>query len=127
MPHVTTMPEYFDLGILDDVRNTEVMRDEKPRKHFPCFYLTSKEPIELGDMGTAEIQYKLIERVEKDRDGEKEYRYELEVQGIAPIESEEADEDEDETPKRRKDKGSIMQNFGEALDKVKRSRGVYEE
>lgn len=107
------MPEFIDLGVSDDaVEVIEAKAGNGHKKHFPCLYITSKEPIDLGDSGTAEIRYKLVEKAERERDGKEEHRYEIEVHGIQPMEM----DDEDEPKK------GLTQNFGEALDKAEASR-----
>jgi hypothetical protein len=118
--HHTTMPEYIDLGVSHEVKEESF---GKPHKAYPCTYITSKEPIDFGDAGTAEIKYRLIEKTERSRDGEDEYRYELELHGIAPLEAEEIDEEED-APKRKSREG-LTQNFGDMLDKAKKRREEY--
>jgi hypothetical protein len=115
------MPDYIDLGVSHEMKEESF---DKQRKSFPCTYITSKEPIDFGDAGTAEIKYRLVEKTERSRDGEEEYRYELELHGIAPLETEEIDEEEDEMPK-RKSRDGLTQNFGDMLDKAKKNREEY--
>lgn len=121
------MPEFIDLGISRTPEATIEIKEEAPDKYYPCFYLTSEEPVDLGDAGTAIIRYKLIERAEKTRDGKDEYRYELEVHGISPVSSEEVDDEiEEEVPVKKKKRG-LTQNFGDILDKVTEKRSRDEE
>jgi hypothetical protein len=115
------MPDYIDLGVSHEVKESSF---DRPNKAYPCTYITSKEPIDFGDAGTAEIQYKLVEKTERSRDGEDEYRYELELHGIAPMETQEIDEDDEEMPK-RKSRDGLTQNFGDMLDKARKSREEY--
>jgi hypothetical protein len=122
------MPDNFiDLGISHDPETTvEITQEAGPRKTYPCVYITSPEAIDFGDAGTAEIKYKLVEKTERNRDGKDEYRYELEVRGISPQESMdmEDDDEEEEYVKPKKAKG-LTQNFGDMLDKAKKSREEY--
>jgi hypothetical protein len=120
------MPDYIDLGVSHEPDTTVEIKQEidGPRKSYPCTYITSKEPIDFGAAGTAEIKYRLVEKTERSRDGEEEYRYELELHGIAPMETEEIDDDEEEMPK-RKSRDGLTQNFGDMLDRAKKSREEY--
>lgn len=117
------MPEYTDLGIVCDM-TAEPKGPMKDKKSYPCLYVTSEDPIDFSELGSASIHYGLIESAEKNRDGKTEYRYELEVRKIAPID-EEMDGDgegEDVIPVKRKPKGGLKQSFGDALDKARAIR-----
>lgn len=102
---------FTDLGVSHEIKEESF---DKTRKSYPCTYITSKEPIDFGASGTAEIRYKLVEKAEKERNDEKEYRYEIEIHGVAPIDSEEMDEEE---PRK-----GLTQNFGEMLDRARKGR-----
>lgn len=116
------MPEYTDLGIVCDM-TAEPKAPIENKKAYPCLYVTSEDPIDFSEIGTASIHYGLIESTEKNRDGKTEYRYELEVRKIAPTEEGmEDDEGEDVMPVKRKPKGGLKQSFGDALDKARASR-----
>lgn len=116
------MPEFQDLGIIHSHESVcEEVKEDGPKKIYPCLYITSKEPIDLGDEGTAQIKYKLIERSQKNRNDKEEFCYELEVYGIAPIESEEIEED---MPSKKEGK-RLTQNFGEMLERAQGDRAGY--
>lgn len=98
------------------------------KKSYPCLYVTSEDPIDFSELGTASIHYCLIESAENNRDGKTEYRYELEVRKIAPTDEDMDgdDEGEDVMSVKRKPKGGLKQSFGDALDKAITNRS-YEE
>lgn len=116
------MHDFIDLGVSCEM-NSYTGEAAATKKTFPCLYITSEDPIEFGDTGTASIQYKVVERAEKNRDGKTEHRYELEVRKIAPTDEEMDgdDEGEDVMPMKRKPK-ALKQSFGDALDKARASR-----
>lgn len=116
------MHDFIDLGVSPKDKESIMSESHYDKPSFPCLYITSDEAIEFGDVGTATVKYKVVEHAEKNREGVTEHRYELEIHGIKPEETEEMDEGMDEMPMNPKPKRGLSQNFGEMLDKARKSR-----